>query len=401
MPPISIRDIDDLRARLNRAEEAINYDIEVPVEKQSVRVLDQLEPEVPFVDEITEPVDYSPYAKIAEQAYKTDRSNTDRYIYDKELSSPDYGVYESPDEFVIGIRGSSPETPMRDFIRDTQVALGSVSTLTGMNFVGEAVNQVDELVKKIKSKGKEKKISLAGHSLGGSIASYFGVDNPDVDVYTFNKGEGLPFLSDAVKCSIYGCQNIKNYRIAGDFASLGSKISNIGTYETLRPVRPTPEVQEEAQLASGYFIEPEFYLPHSVSNFIGRDNKVHLDSNIYARLLAGKIGNVAGTVLPIIGGIAYNKWLTAERQLGSTFQSAQEFEDEILERLDDPFSYGLDIDATAGDIQSQLIGEAVEGATEGVQSFKNTLTNVAGASLLGRSLGEIAGLGFYELFLKE
>jgi len=398
MPPISIRDIDDLKDRLNRAEEAINYDIQAP-KKESIRILDKLEPEVqPFVDEITEPVDYSPYAKIAEQAYKQDRSNTDRYIYDKELSTPDYGVYEGADEYVIGIRGSSPEEPVRDFIRDTQVALGSVSTLTGMNFVGKAVNEVDEIVKKLKSKGKEKKISLAGSSLGGSIASYYGIDNPDVDIYTFNKGEGLPFITDALKCSIYGCQNIKNYRIAGDFASLGSKLGNIGTYETLRPVRPTEEVQEEAQLLGGYFIEPEFYLPHSISNFIGRDSKVELNSNIYARPLAGKIGNVAGTVIPIIGGIAYNKYVNS---LGSN----------ALERL-----AGLERGTIEETLDEYMIDIGVEEPDEAVRiaqtietqirdkissSFKNTLTQVAGGSILGRTAGELAGLAFYEAFLKE
>jgi len=398
MPPISIRDIDDLKDRLNRAEEAINYDVQAPVEKQSVRILDQLEPEVqPFVDDIQAPVDYTPYAKIAEQAYKTDRSNTDRYIYDKELSSPDYGVYESADEFVIGIRGSSPETPMRDFIRDTQVALGSVSTLTGMNFIGKAVDEVDELVKKLKSKSK-KKISLAGHSLGGSIASYFGVDNSDVDVYTFNKGEGLPFLSDAVKCSIYGCRNIKNYRIAGDFASLGSKLGNIGTYETLRPVRPTEEVQEEAQLASGYFIEPEFYLPHSVSNFIGRDSKAELNSNIYARPLAGKIGKIAGAVLPIVGGIAYNKYV---KSLGTNaLERLAGLERGSIEESIDEYIIDIGLQEPGEDFR---IAELLETQiTDKISSsFKNTLTNVATGSVLGRSAGELAGLAFYESFLKE
>jgi|DEB0MinimDraft_10_1074344.scaffolds.fasta_scaffold08956_7 hypothetical protein len=397
MPPISILDIDDLKDRLKRAEEAINYDIELP--KQSIRVLDQLEPEVqPFVDEITEPVDYSPYARIAEQAYKKDRVNTDRYIYDKELSTPDYGVYEGVNEYVIGIRGSSPETPVRDFIRDAQVALGSVSTLTGMNFVGKAVDEVDELVKKLKSKSK-KKISLSGHSLGGSIASYFGVDNPDVDVYTFNKGEGLPFITDAVKCSIYGCSNIKNYRIAGDFASLGSKLGNIGTYETLRPVKPTPEVQEEAQLAGGYFIEPEFYLPHSISNFVGRDSKVKLNSNIYARPLAGKIGKVAGSVLPIVGGIAYNKYVSSlgedalERlsglERGAIGQAINEYIRDI--GLEEP---------TGEDVRmAQLLETQITDKIS--SSFKNTLTQLASGTVLGRSAGELAGLAFYEAFLKE
>jgi len=397
MPPISILDIDDLKNRLKRAEEAINY--EVPQQKQSIRVVDQLEPEVqPFVDEITEPVDYSPYAIIAEQAYKSDRVNTDRYIYDKELSTPDYGVYEGIDEYVIGIRGSSPETPMRDFIRDTQVALGSVSTLTGMNFVGKAVDEVDELVKKLKSKSK-KKISLTGHSLGGSIASYFGVDNPDINVYTFNKGEGLPFITDAVKCSIYGCDNIKNYRIAGDFASLGSKLSNIGTYETLRPVRPTPEVQEEAQLAGGYFIEPELYLPHSISNFIGRDSKAELNSNIYARPLAQKIGKIAGSVLPIIGGIAYNRYVSS---LGEdALESLSGLEPGAIRQAIDEYIIDIGLEEPTGEEvrMAQLLETQITDKIS--SSFKNTLTNVASGTVLGRSAGELAGLAFYEAFLKE
>jgi len=396
MPPISIRDIDDLRARLNRAQEAINYDVKAPI------VLDQLEPEVqPFVDQITEPVDYTPYAEIAQQAYETDRVNTDRYIYDKELSSPDYGVYESSDEYVIGIRGSSPETATRDFIRDTQVALGSISTMTMTNpfGIGKAVGEVDQLVKELKSKGKDKKIALAGHSLGGSIASYFGIDNPDVDVYTFNKGEGLPFISDAVKCSIYGCRNIKNYRIAGDFASLGSKLGNIGTYETLRPVRPTEKVQEEAQLAGGYFIEPELYLPHSISNFIGRDSKEKLNSNIYARPLAGKIGNIAGAVLPIVAGIGYNQYLktlgedalerVAKLPAGTI---GQRIIQAMAERgVQEPSAEDV---AISEQVQRTVMEPIVAG-------LENTLSGVATGSILGRSAGELAGLAFYEQFLRE
>ena len=383
MPPITYTTIDELKNKLELAEKALSYDIgggaqaeggRAQAPKQPVTILDQ-----------PEPVNYEQYAAISEQSYQKDRVDTKTHNYLEEFSSPDYAVYQNNLEYVIGIRGSSPNEPVRDFVRDTQIALGSVSTLSGINPLGIAINEVGELVKKLKERDDGKKFHITGHSLGGSIASYFGVDNPDVDVTTFNKGEGLPFITDAVKCSISGCRNIKNYRISGDFASLGSKFGNIGEYQNLRPVRPTAKVQEEAQLAGGFFVEPELYLPHSLSNFIGRKSKVEMNSNIYARPLAAKIGRVAGAILPIIGGAVYSR--VAKNNLFSARREA--YDDALIDAADEEDRVFRVSQVTKD--YDQLISDQTS-------SFKDTL-NFGGTSFLGRSAGELAGLAFYEKFL--
>ena len=402
MPPISYTDIEKLSRKLDLANEALSYDIRPPITAPSPTPSPTIN-DTPFptpsptIGETPSPtpsptpppsvspiVDFEPYAKIAEQAYKKERVDTTNHNYLEEFSTPDYAVYQNNLEYVIGVRGSSPSEPLRDFVRDAQVALGSVSTLTGLNPLGPAINEVSELVNKLKKRDDGKKFHVTGHSLGGSIASYFGVDNPDVDITTFNKGEGLPFLTDSIKCSISGCRNIKNYRISGDFASLGSKLGNIGEYQNLRPVRPTEKVKEEARLAGGFFIEPELYLPHSLSNFIGRKNKVEMNSNIYARPLAGKIGRVAGAVLPIIGGAVYQK---IERNNLMADRLAA-YENVAMNAAEESRDFGF---AEVAADYDQLIADKTA-------SFKNIL-NFGGNSFLGRSAGEFAGLAFYEAFL--
>lgn len=380
MPPITYSTIDELRNKLELAEKALSYDIEGETEGGGAQAVKQ---PAPILDR-PESVSYEQYAEIAEQSYQKDRVDTKTHNYLGEFSSPDYAVYQNDLEYVIGIRGSSPNEPVRDFVRDTQVALGSVSTLSGINPLGTAIVEVGDLVKKLKERDDGKSFHVTGHSLGGSIASYFGVDNPDVDVTTFNKGEGLPFISDAIKCSISGCRNIKNYRISGDFASLGSKFGNIGEYQSLRPVRPTEKVREEAQLAGGFFIEPELYLPHSLSNFIGREGKVEMNSNIYARPLAAKIGRVAGAILPIIGGAVYSR--VAKKNLFAAREEA--YGDAVLYNDEEGIQFAA----------AQVTRDYDQLVADQTTSFKETL-NFGGTSFLGRSAGELAGLAFYEKFL--
>jgi hypothetical protein len=115
--------------------------------------------------------------------------------------------------------------------------------------------------------------------------------------------------------------------------------------------------------------------------------------------LAGKIGRVAGSVLPIVGGIAYNKYVSS---LG----------EDALERLSglERGAIGQAINEYIRDIGlEEPTGEEVRMAqlletqiTDKISSsFKNTLTQLASGTFLGRSSGELAGLAFYEAFLKD
>ena len=389
---------------------------------QSVRVLDQLPAEpTPQAPE----TGFEPYAEIAQQAYKEDRQNTSSHTYLPSLSSEDLAVYENDQEQVVGVRGTSKKAGLRDYIRDAQVALGSISTLSGLNFVGDGIDDVAKLVEKLK-KRSNKKVHVTGHSLGGSIASFYGIDNPDVDITTFNKGTGLPFITDVVKCTVRGCKNIKNYRIAGDFASIGSKFDTTGEFRSLKPVRPTPEAQDEAALAEGYFISRDLYLPHSMSNFIGREHKTKLDPNLYARTLAQKVGRGVGAVLPAIATAATSglasRILTPE-QIQSRVALLPEWGDVNLQDLK-TFARNLGIDpegpanqrisyinplARTGQkpILNEALGEfELVDATADLSSLlgqnvgtQTGLATQAGLAGLGIQVGELAGLAAYEAIL--
>ena len=424
MPPIPIGTEQSLLDRIDRSYAAVTYDTQSEPQPQTV-----LQPDEQLVEPLPAEENFEKYAEIADQSYKEDRVDLGLHRYLQDLSTEDHAVYESPDEVVVGVRGTSPKTPRRDFARDVQVALGSAapvlsavaglsmlptwpgaavigtSALGALDPLSEGVDQVGETIDKVKKALPGKKVHVTGHSLGGTIASLYGIDNPDVNVSTFNKGEGLPFISSAIKCTISGCKNISNYRIAGDFASLGSKISNVGSYETLRPVRPTQETREEAELAGGFFIEPELYLPHSASNFIGRSSKKELSSNIYARPLAAKIGRVAGAVLPIAANYALNKY--------GEFTIKRSGEDGLQRWLEEEeFPEGLEQDVRAGIIpeefapQVEFMREIEEETARrdvevALRPARASIESLAGQSFLGRSAGELAGLAFYESLLAE
>jgi len=249
---------------------------------------------IPFQDEEVTPDpkdNFEPYAQMSNDVYNkaNERNNIRDYKYLSDESNENYGVYENDDEYHIAIKGTSKDSLTKDLGQDFAIGLGSLSLGFGLSSdISEVQSKINDL------KQTEKKISLSGSSKGGSIASYVGIDNPDVDTITFNKGSGLPFISDMIKCKIYGCSNIKNYRIAGDFASvIGSKIDN-QLYETLRPKFPTKEEESKADQLEDFAIERDLYIPHSVSQFIGR-NPNNLDSeHRYARKLASKTGRILG-----------------------------------------------------------------------------------------------------------
>ena len=328
MPRIGVRTDDDIIDIMNRAEQAIDYDPNSAPPPQYTAEAQQPQVAPPAYSGD----DFDSYARIAKQAYSSDRENLSTHNYVSELSSSDYAVYESPDEFVVGVRGSSGDTSARDLFRDTQVGLGSI----GPGLVGglaggipgailgttvahilksqgdpfglgikSAVDDVGELVEEIKARNPQKKIHVTGHSLGGTIAQKFGIGAPDINVTTFNAGSGIPFLDDELRCAVGGCENISNLRISGDFASVLGQKSFVGKSETMVPVRSTQEEVDQAKLLQGFFIDEDLYLPHSVGQFIGRPGKHKLDTNLYARKLAAKTGKLVGIAAPFVAkGVA-------------------------------------------------------------------------------------------------
>jgi len=277
----------------------------------------------PFTEQEIDPI-----ARIAAQTYQdTDkRQDIGNYKYLQDESTDDLAVYENNDEYHISVRGTSSKTPVRDFVADVGISLGTVGSAL---LPGAFYEDIDNLQNKINKFKLKKPVHVSGHSKGGTIAGFVGVDNPDVRVTTFNRGDALPFVGDYIKCAINGCDNINNYRISGDVVGLiGSKFSN-QRYFNLRPKKPTKEMKETAesidftleniQRAGVGFpsdVESKYYLPHPIENFYNRKESNLLNDDTYSRPLASKLGKygvIAGAAAATYG---YKKYLEFRKRTG-------------------------------------------------------------------------------------
>jgi len=237
------------------------------------------------------------YARIAGEAYKpiSERGDIDKYKYIPSESTDELAVFESPKDYTIGIRGTSRENIIPHTYQDILVGAGSLTSLVP-DQLGLGLKSIRKKVDKLK---KNKPVILSGHSLGGSKASMLGVDDEKLQVYTYNKGDVLPFLSETVKCSITGCKNIKNYRIAGDIVSgLGSMYST-QNIETIAPKQLTPE-KEKLFSATENIVPKNLYIPHSMDQFI--DRKKLYPKSTFPRKLYSQTGHYAGIGLGMVYG---------------------------------------------------------------------------------------------------
>lgn len=261
------------------------------------------------------------YAQISQQSYQSEPQGFDKFTLDKELSTPEIVVFDSPNETAIGVRGTQS---FGDSLTDVFVTLGDYSE---NGKLGKRVLDVQNQINKIKNKNIHgKKISVSGHSLGGSIAAQIGIDNTEVDVFTFNRGSGLnpiPSIKNSIYNNLFGDSkvrsNIKNYRVSGDVASFTTKFNpfaNDGSNFSISPLKATPEMKKTSDSIvstikkvtdfepfgiSKTIYSEDYYLAHSLDNFIGRSKEnIHDDPHVYSRKLAqtgSKIATLAATGL--------------------------------------------------------------------------------------------------------
>jgi len=259
------------------------------------------------------------YAQIAQQSYQSEPQGFDKFTLDSELSTPEIAVFDSPNETAIGLRGTQS---FGDSMTDIFVTFGDYSENSKL---GKRVLDVQNQINKIKNKNIHgKKISVSGHSLGGSIAGRIANDNPDVDVFTFNRGSGInpiPSIKNSIYNNIFGDSkvrsNIKNYRISGDIASFTTKFNPFDNDVSISPLKPTKEMKKTSDSIVSTikkftdFADPfgvsktiyseDYYLAHSLDNFIGRSkDNIHDDPHVYSRKLAqtgSKIATLAAAGL--------------------------------------------------------------------------------------------------------
>jgi hypothetical protein len=236
-------------------------------------------------------------------------------------------------------------------------------------------------------------------------------------------GTGMPFLTDYVKCKMGGCENIKNYRVAGDFASSLSDYFASGNVYNLKPIKPTEEMRIQAETKESIFIPADLHIPHSIDQFVGRTmNNMMPDPYIYGRKLASRIGGFsAGIGLPLISSIAGSRTQSMiaeeiEKKVGDP-----EFNPEVERAVTEVFQEELqDLGLSPPkslpklfDVPLEVIGrEQAEEQLLTNPAFSNILKvkNVASSfdkvstisgGLLGFGLGNIAGNLIYDNILKS
>jgi len=373
--------------------------------------------EEPIIEASKEDLDFALYAKDAYEPVNK-RNNINNYIYMEDDSNDLLATYHNPndDKLIMAVRGTGG---LKDMKRNIGIGLGSFGGAIGLE---PEYSRLEVKIKDNEKKYDPKKITLVGHSSGGSFSNYIGVDNPHYEVITYNMGQGLPFLTDYVKCKIGGCENIKNYRVIGDWASSLSDYFSSGKTFNLRPIKPTRELELEAQSKDSILIPTELYIPHSIDQFINRDSgsQFHPDPYVYGRKLARKVGAVSTAVgVPLALGITKGYSASKIKQIfkealpqnvvGDTnFEKTERFVEELAETM----GYNkYDEDAIPNELLNVLQERVKFDIKEGVDIEKYKYiekgvsmlgggTNILSAGL-GYGVGDVAGLFVYENFLKD
>jgi hypothetical protein len=359
------------------------------------------------------------FALFAKDSYQNvdKRKNINNHKYIEEDSNNLLATYYDKDNenLIMAVKGTSE---FSDFRKDVGIALGSFGGSIGLEPEYFALTQK---IKQNEQKYKPKKVTITGHSAGGSLSSYIGVNNPNYDIITFNMGTGMPFLTDYVKCKMGGCQNIRNYRVAGDFASSLSDYFASGNVYNLKPTPPTEEMRLQAESKESIFIPADLHIPHSIDQFIGRTMKNVLpDPYVYGRKLASRVGGFsAGIGLPLISSIAGTRTqsmiaeqlqqkqtdvldMAGERAVIEGF--AEELEDSgftvpsSLPRLFDVPLYDIGREEATQDLLSNPAFSNILKVKSVASSF-DKVSSISGG-LLGFGLGNIAGNLVYDNILK-
>lgn len=140
------------------------------------------------------------------------------YILDKDLTNREHLTAYNPfEKKLLYVPVGTQPTSMKDIRTDVHLAFGGLKGTDRYKSDKSAFN-------KALNKYDEKEVVLAGHSLGGTIAS--GIGRGSDKIYTLNKGATI------------GAQTRKNeeaFRVQGDVVSaLGSGIKTIANPQMLR-----------------------------------------------------------------------------------------------------------------------------------------------------------------------
>ena len=399
-----------------------DYQNQLQSKEEPVAALAPMEDtEIKFSEDVID-VDYTPnlfYANLAKDSYNpvNERKDFLDYKYLENESSENLATYinDEKKELSFAIPGTSKAG---DLLMDAGIVMAS-SAILGYD---TRYNVIDDKIKELKNKYDNYSVSVSGHSAGGSLANYLGVENPDYAINTFNMAQGLPFLTNTRKCKlgIGSCENINNFRIVGDWAS-GMSTFIPGKVFNLKPIIPTEEMNLQAESQETFYYPTYMGLPHNINQFINRDTSGVLpDYGQYGRKLTAGLGGLTTAVaLPMVtkklGKIVDSKIEPLlDAYSGRTAFSDAVFADAALE----DFERDLNIQGITN--LPRLIKEPAEEAlrkmrrsesgeqiatTSYLPSIKSKLdyitsTNDVVSGLAGFGLGELAGTALYESVLK-
>jgi len=157
-------------------------------------------------------VSHSTLRDAAEGAY-TKRKKVDQYQLVEGLSTDETVVYVDPrtKQAIVALRGTARG---QDILSDIGVAKGTLAKTARYKRTVQEVNRA-------KSQLAGYNVHLVGHSLGGSLAKQYSMDNPVVDTVSFNTGYKIPgqsFRSSRTQSS----QRYREYLNSNDVVSAGS-----------------------------------------------------------------------------------------------------------------------------------------------------------------------------------
>ena len=347
------------------------------------------------------------YALYSKDIYNDNDKRTDilNRKYNKEYSSDKFGTYIGDDDIVLAIKGTTPDFNLKDLQVNTGLLLGSFGGQLSTTLTNYPIQQE---LNKLKKDFPDKSITITGHSQAGALASLLAIDNPDINAVTFNRELGIPFISSVVKCTIFGCKNIKNYRTAGDFTSSSLLSNQSGKTFTLAPKIPDPITQLEAQSMESYFIPADLYIPHSINNFIDRKkDNLAPDHNIFGRTLARRSGAAAGIIASLVAPTIFKSARDFATKFYSKTPNIQEQAlDSIILNMERLGTLGLidedDFNLFSPEnqrlVQNNLAEQIVSPFMENVGGVGTTLSNInkgISAAVSG-GVGSIAGVALYD-----
>jgi len=153
--------------------------------------------------------DYKWNAVFAQLAYVDGSARVSKFYgfeYDTKLSTDDIAIYRnsSVNRIMVSFRG----TELGDLGKSVSDIVNDLFIATSLERYSLRFRRAYDFVKKLQDDNPNQKITLSSHSLGASISTYVGKRLPDVQVFAYGTGTGVPFIEELLKGSEKTIENL-------------------------------------------------------------------------------------------------------------------------------------------------------------------------------------------------